>query len=97
MTDVLSLWRSPLDQVGLSAAEVLSNRQPRCSIEQGEDFSAMTIYNFAHYYLATSPLNAGTALAAMFTAMNPGPYAMGGLAFIAQLNYNNVILSWIGK
>lgn len=93
MTDVLSLWQSPLDQVGLSAAVVLSNRQPRCSIGQGEDFSAMTIYNFAHYYLASSPVNTGTALTAMFTAMNPGPYEIGGQAFIPQLTYDNVTLS----
>jgi hypothetical protein len=93
MAEILSLWRSPLDQVGASAAEILSKRQPRCSIGPGEDFSAMTIYNFEYYYLATSPANTGTALTSMFAAMNPGPYASGGLAFIPQLNYNNVVLS----
>jgi hypothetical protein len=92
VTDVLALWRSPLDQVGVSAAEALANRQPRCSIGEGEDFSAMTIYNFAHYYIAAS-LDMATALTAMFTAMNPGPYTVGGLAFIPQLSYNNVFLS----
>ena len=53
----------------------------------------MTIYNFEHYYSATMPSNTGTALAAMFTAMNPGPYTVGGLAFIPQLVYANVALS----
>jgi hypothetical protein len=43
----LSLWRSPLDRVALAAAGALSDRQPRCSIPGYEDFSAMTVYNYA--------------------------------------------------
>lgn len=45
MTEILSLWRSPLDKVALSQAEALRGRQPQCSIGYAEDFSAMTIYN----------------------------------------------------
>lgn len=96
MTEILSLWRSPLDQVALFASEVLSDRQPCCSIAAGEDFSAMTIYNFAYYYLPLSPPNTGTALTEMFSAMNPGPYATGGLAFVPQLPYATVQASAAG-
>lgn len=48
--DILSLWRSPLDAVAIAQAQALSDCQPRCStIGYGEDFSAMTIYNFGNY------------------------------------------------
>jgi hypothetical protein len=83
VTKTLSLWRFPLDQVALAGAELLLHQQPRCSIGAGEDFSAMTIFNYGYYLdqpLATPDL----ALTAMFNAMNPGPYAVGGLAFIPQ-------------
>ena len=32
MDEILSLWRSPLDDVALRAAETLMQQQPRCSI-----------------------------------------------------------------
>lgn len=46
MTEILSLWRSALDRVALSAADRLCDRQPRCSINYETDFHATTIYNF---------------------------------------------------
>ena len=42
MSEILSLWRSPLDRVAVKEAEVLRGRQPSCTIGYGEDFSAMT-------------------------------------------------------
>ena len=84
MTEVLSLWRSPLDQVALSLAQSLRDAQPRCSIGLGEDFHAMTIFNYG-YYLSQSGATPDSALTAMFSAMNPGPYATGGIAFIPQV------------
>ena len=43
--DVLSLWRSPLDQVALSEAHRLSARQPLCtSVPFNQAFNLMTIY-----------------------------------------------------
>ena len=66
-TEILSLWRSPLDKVALVQAEALQERQPRCTISYGEDFSAMTIYNYGHYLpLGTTP---DTGLGNMFIAM----------------------------
>jgi hypothetical protein len=83
VTETLSLCRSPLDRVALFEAESLRDRQPRCSIGYPEDFSAMTIYNYG-YYISQPLATPSSALAAMFSAMNPGPYAVGGIAFISQ-------------
>jgi hypothetical protein len=83
VTDILSLWRSPLDQVAIFEAAKLRARQPCCSIGLGEDFSAMTIYNYG-YYLSQTSATPSSALTAMFTAMNPGAYTVGGIAFIPQ-------------
>jgi hypothetical protein len=84
MTDFLSLWRSPLDQVALAEATSLCNRQPHCSIGYGEDFTAMTIYNFGQY--VSLPVSPSTALANMFLAMsNASP--VGGRAFIPQQSF----------
>lgn len=48
--DVLSLWRSPLDQVALSEAHRLSARQPLCtSVPFNQAFNLMTIYNYGSY------------------------------------------------
>ena len=95
MTEILSLWRSPLDQVAVSEAEWFRNRQPRCSIGYPEDFSAMTIYNYG-YYVSQSMATFDSALTAMFSAMNPGPYGIGGIAFIPQQEFNPVHASSSG-
>jgi hypothetical protein len=84
MRDVLSLWRSPLDEVALADATSLCDRQPRCSIGYGEDFTAMTIYNFGQYI--STPLAPTGALAAMFGAMSSAS-PIGGRAFIPQQNF----------
>ncbi len=85
MTEILSLWRSALDRVALSAADRLCDRQPRCSINYETDFHAMTIYNFG-VYAPNPPPYSPTALAAMFAAMSPAS-PDGGLAFIEQIAY----------
>jgi len=88
VSDVLSLWRSPLDKVALARAEALSHRQPRCStIGYDEDFSAMTIYNFGHY--VSGMIAPDGALAAMLSAMSPSSQGNpGGLAFIPQQTFS---------
>lgn len=85
MTEILSLWRAPLDRVALSSAVAIAERQPRCSIGYGEDFSAMTIYNYG--FFIDSIVDPTGALGGMFAAMNPGPYATGGRAFIPQQSF----------
>lgn len=86
MTEILSLWRSPLDQVGLIEAQKLAARQPQCSIGYNEDFSAMTIFNYGHY--VSGIVTPTGALINMFTAMAPNTYsAYGGRAFIPQKSY----------
>jgi hypothetical protein len=86
-TEILSLWRSPLDQVGLSEAQTLASRQPRCSIGYGEDFSAMTIYNFGHYVMGgASPSMALTNMFLAMGAANP----IGGRAFVPQKTFSVV-------
>lgn len=84
--EILSLWRSPLDRAALSGAVLLAERQPRCTtIGYGEDFSAMTIFNFGHYYTG-GPAN--SALTTMFGQMNPGPYStVGGRVFFPQQSF----------
>jgi hypothetical protein len=84
--EILSLWRSPLDQIAFAEANALPNRQPHCSIGYAEDFSAMTIFNYG-YYVTNASGNLDTALADMFLAMNPGPYGFGGTAFISQTSF----------
>lgn len=85
MAEVLSLWRSPLDQVALAGAVALSIRQPHCSVPSYEDFSAMTIYNYG-YYVHTLTFEA--ALTAMLGDMDPSSQgAIGGAAFIPQSNF----------
>lgn len=81
----MKLWRSPLDKVALAQAESLRERQPQCStIGYGEDFSAMTIYNYGHYVpVGVTP---DTGLTNMFGAMTAAS-PIGGKAFIAQKNY----------
>jgi hypothetical protein len=81
--EILSIWRSALDQVALLEADSFCRRQPRCSISGDEDFSAMTIFNYA-YYIAGASGDPNAGLADMFLAMAPGPYATGGTAFIPQ-------------
>lgn len=81
MTEILSLWRSPLDQVAFSEAAKLRDRQARCSISYGEDFGAMTIYNYGYYI--SIPMSPDDALTQMFedmSAANP----IGGIAFVSQ-------------
>ncbi len=89
MSEILSLWRSPLDKVALCQTEALRDRQPQCSIGYAEDFSAMTIYNFGYYvtnYAPTAPYDA--ALTQMFSDMNPNLYTnYGGMAFIPQQSF----------
>lgn len=88
MSDILSLWRLPLDKVALREAQALFDRQPRCtSIGYGEDFSQMTVYNFGYYVENYSPLE--TALGQMFEAIATGEYTStgGGLAFIPQQSF----------
>ncbi len=89
MEDVLSVWRSPLDKVALAAAKALCAGQPRCST-YGEDFSAVTIYNYGHYITTASGNNPNTALTNMLNAMTAptslpyGTTGVGGTAFIPQ-------------
>ncbi len=82
--EILSLWRSPLDKVAFSHAQLLCDLQPHCSISYGENFSAMTIYNYG-YYVSTQPTY-DAALTAMLGDMaraNP----IGGRAFIPQQRF----------
>lgn len=81
MTEILSLWQSPLDQVAVLKASNLGARQPRCSIGYGESFAAMTIYNYGYYI--SLPKNPNDALAQMFSDMSAASPA-GGIAFISQ-------------
>lgn len=81
MTEILSLWRSPLDQVAVSKANNLRDRQPYCSIGYGENFDAMTIYNYGYYIsLPKSPNDALTQMFMDMSAASP----VGGTAFISQ-------------
>jgi len=83
--EILSLWRSPLDTVAMREASSLHDRQPRCSIGYGEDFSALTIYNFGHYAsLGGTP---DTALTGMFAAMSAAS-PVGGRAFVPQKSFS---------
>ena len=83
--DVLSLWRSPLDRVAIGQAKLLHDRQPRCSsIGYGEDFSAMTIYNFGHYVPMGVPPDTG--LTNMFHDMTMAS-PVGGRAFVPQKSF----------
>ena len=77
VNEILSLWRSPLDRVALAEAEVLSNRQARCSIVESEDFSQMTVYNYG-FYLGREGASNESALQAMLKAMDPS--SQGALA-----------------
>lgn len=86
MNDILSLWRSPLDRIAIAEAETLSERRPKCSIGYGEDFSAMTIYNYG-FYISTA-VSPDAALALMLSAMNPSSRGnIGALAFIPQQSF----------
>jgi hypothetical protein len=87
VSEILSIWRSPLDKTALAQAQVMADSQPRCSISYDEDFSLMTIYNFGHYVDTTSSYDA--ALYAMLGAMKtPGTgIQQGGLAFIPQQSF----------
>jgi hypothetical protein len=86
VVDALSVWRSPLDKVALSAATSLAECQPRCSIGPNEDLSAMTIYNYQYYVTASG--NTSTGLSEMLSAMNPNYLGyVGGVAFIRQEKY----------
>jgi hypothetical protein len=88
MTEILSLWRSPLDKVGVCAAETLVDRQPRCQISYNEDFSQMTIFNYAYYVSAAMNNDPDVALDAMLNAMKSNYYGnYGGVAFIPQQAY----------
>lgn len=84
MTEILSLWRFPLDHVALAAADG-RNHQLRCSISFGTDFSAMTIYNYGAYGPVPngSETTNSSALTSMFTDMGAAA-PLGGLAFIEQ-------------
>jgi hypothetical protein len=87
MTEILSLWRSPLDEVALIEAEALCSRQPQCSIPYDEDFHLLTVFNYGYYVSQTGATN-DSALAAMFAAMAPNSYGNnGGTAFIPQVSY----------
>jgi hypothetical protein len=86
-SEILSIWRSPLDKTALEQAQVMADSQPRCSIGYNEDFSPMTIYNFG-YYVDTYSSSYDYALYQMFEYMGPlnaGP--IGGLAFIPQQSF----------
>ncbi len=95
MREILSLWRSPLDEVALAAAAHLGARQPRDSIGYAEDFSAMTIFNYG-YYVTNAGGDPATALTNMFLAMTPGPHANGGTAFISQTTLPSILASTSG-
>lgn len=87
MRDILSVWRSPIDQVALSEADALFRSRPRCSIGYNEDFSQMTAYNYG-YYVTAAMGDTDMGLTNMFDAMNPNLYGNnGGSAFIPQLTY----------
>lgn len=87
MSEILSIWRSPLDKAALVQAQALADSQPRCSIGYGTDFSQMTIYNFGYYVGTASSYE--DALSQMLAAMgSPGSvFQAGGLAFIPQQNF----------
>ena len=87
MDEILSLWRSPLDDVAFRAAETLMQQQPRCSIPItfSTEFDLMTIYNYGYYVGSTgrgATINTAQ-LGAMFSAMSTAS-PVGGLAFIPQ-------------
>jgi hypothetical protein len=85
--EILSIWRSPLDKAALSHARGLADCQPRClTIGYGENFSAMTIYNFG-YYVDTYTSSYNEALTQMLLAMQPGTELQGGLAFVPQQSF----------
>ena len=84
--DVLSLWRSPLDQVALSEAHRLSARQPLCtSVPFNQAFNLMTIYNYGSYVGSPGGTAAhnSTELGNMFSDMATAS-PIGGTAFIPQ-------------
>lgn len=96
MTEILSLWRSPIDKVAFREAEALRDRQPKCTttIPYGADFDPMSIYNYG-YYVDTYPLSYDDALQHMFDDMASPPSSIspplasagGGTAFIPQQTF----------
>jgi hypothetical protein len=78
--DTLSLWRSPLDAVALHHAILLRERQPRGTIVEREDLSAMTIYNYDYYLAEEGGSNYNGALNTMLTVMAAAS-PVGGAAF----------------
>jgi hypothetical protein len=87
MDQSLSIWRFPVDRVGISGAAALVARQPLCSIGADTDFSAMTIYNYRQYI--DQPRSPEDALAEMFSDMSapPLPDGVGGSALFQQQSY----------
>jgi hypothetical protein len=86
VNEILSLWRSPLDRAALTAAQEWPARQPHGSIGYGEDFSAMTVYNYGYYIDHSATPTA--ALSLMLSAMGPSSRGqMGGLAFVPQQGF----------
>ena len=86
MSEVLSLWRSPLDNVAFDEARAVLSRQPRCAIGYDEDFSAMTAYNFG-YFVTHYPASLDDALTQMFLEMSTAS-PQGGFAFVSQKNFD---------
>ena len=92
MTELLSLWRFPLDRVGISTAQKVAAEQPNCSvtITFTTDFSAMTIYNYGAS--KPEPVPGGSsvvnssALSYMLAKMSAAS-PIGGLAFIPQAEF----------
>lgn len=82
-TEILSLWRFPLDCVGISEAHRLADRQPRCSISYNENFGAMTIYNYAYYVEFVTPTAGLTAMLSAMSTASP----IGGRGFIPQQSF----------
>ncbi len=87
VTQMLSLWQSPIDKVGIAEAESLQQREPRCSINYNEDLTQITAFNYAQYIYSASG-DDNLALDDMFQAMTAA-YSyygkIGGLAYIPQL------------
>ncbi len=88
MDELFSIWRFPIDQVGVFEATALAERQPVCSIGSDTDFRAITIYNYQQYI--DQPNSPEDALSQMFLDMRapPSPNGVGGAAFIRQQQYS---------
>ena len=87
MSEILSIWRSPLDKTALAQAQVMADSQPRCSIGYDTDFSPMTVYNFGYYVDTYPPLDYSlTQMLSNMTTPSTG-VQIGGLAFIPQQNF----------